>query len=671
VGLVHHGSGPRHTSLLDPSFPEGLAMYARRVAERYPWVEDWTPVNEPLTTARFSGLYGHWYPHHRDAASFVRALIHQCKATVLAMKAIRAVNPRARLVQTEDFGKTYSTETLAYQARHENHRRLLSIDLLCGRVGPGHPLHGYLLRVGATERELAFFQNTHCVPDVIGVNYYVTSDRFLDERLEGYPAWCHGGNGRHRYADLEAARVRAEGIHGHPSLLSELFERYERPVAITEAHLGGAREEQLRWFLEAWSGALAARERGVPVLAVTAWSLLGAFDWDCLVTRERGCYEPGAFDVRTSPPRPTALASLLRALAGEQPFRHPVTSTEGWWRRPVRLLYPAVNDPESRHPDRIAPAIQGGSAASLIESVTSRASGAEPEAASSGGAPLLIAGAHGTLGRAFGRLCALRGLRYRLLGRAEMDIADLASVRRAIDRLSPWAVINAAGYVRVDDAEHERDRCTRENVRGPAALATACAERSVPLATFSSDLVFSGAQSRPYVESDDVAPLGVYGLSKALGEREVMRAHPGALVVRTGAFFGPWDEHNFVTVALRALSRGRPLRAASDAVVSPTYVPDLVNAALDLLVDSATGLWHIANRGEVTWADLARKTAELAGLDASCVIPCPTRALGLAAPRPAYSALGTQRGVVLPALEESLSRYLREREHGLSSSAAA
>src|SRR5918997_1466087 len=73
VGLVHHGSGPRHTSLVDPAFPEGLAEFARAVAERYPWVDAYTPVNEPLTTARFSGLYGHWYPHGHDALTFARA----------------------------------------------------------------------------------------------------------------------------------------------------------------------------------------------------------------------------------------------------------------------------------------------------------------------------------------------------------------------------------------------------------------------------------------------------------------------------------------------------------------------------------------------------------------------------------------------------------------------
>lgn len=81
-GLLHHGSGPRYTELLDPDFPEKLADYAARVAERYPWIKMWTPVNEPLTTARFSALYGHWYPHTKDYSLFLRALVNECKGTL-------------------------------------------------------------------------------------------------------------------------------------------------------------------------------------------------------------------------------------------------------------------------------------------------------------------------------------------------------------------------------------------------------------------------------------------------------------------------------------------------------------------------------------------------------------------------------------------------------------
>jgi dTDP-4-dehydrorhamnose reductase len=106
--------------------------------------------------------------------------------------------------------------------------------------------------------------------------------------------------------------------------------------------------------------------------------------------------------------------------------------------------------------------------------------------------PLLITGASGTLGRAFGRRCELRGLAYRLLSRSELDIADRDSVDAALALHGPWAVVNAAGYVRVDQAEQDRDRCFRENADGPALLAEACAARRMGLLTFSSDLVFDG-----------------------------------------------------------------------------------------------------------------------------------------------------------------------------------
>src|SRR5205085_7915669 len=132
VGLVHHGSGPPHTSLTDPAFADGLAAFAGRVAERFPWVDAYTPVNEPLTTARFSGLYGHWFPHGRDDRTFARALLHQCRAVVLAMRAVRSVTPGARLVQTEALGKIFSTPAPAYQADFESERRWLTGGLLCG-----------------------------------------------------------------------------------------------------------------------------------------------------------------------------------------------------------------------------------------------------------------------------------------------------------------------------------------------------------------------------------------------------------------------------------------------------------------------------------------------------------------------------------------------------------
>ncbi len=345
AGLVHHGSGPRHTSLIDPSFADGLAAFARAVAERYPWLDSYTPVNEPLTTARFSGLYGHWYPHGRDNATFIRALLTECRAVAQAMQAIRSVNPTAQLVQTDDLGKTYSTPLLSYQAEFENERRWLTFDLLCGRVDAHHFLWKYLRSSGASESELHWFVEHPCPPDIIGINHYLTSERFLDERLERYPAHQHGGNGQHRYADVESVRVHADGPAGFRVLLREAAQRYALPLAVTEAHLGCTREEQLRWLLEAWHSAQELRQEGIDVRAVTAWSLLGAFDWNKLVTACNGFYEPGVFDIRAPRPRPTALAWLMRELSAGREPDHPLLSVPGWWRQPTRFFYPPVHAP--------------------------------------------------------------------------------------------------------------------------------------------------------------------------------------------------------------------------------------------------------------------------------------------------------------------------------------
>lgn len=641
LGLVHHGSGPRATNLLDPAFPERLAHYARLVAERYPWVTAYTPVNEPLTTARFSGLYGHWYPHGRDDRSFAYALIHQCKGVALAMRAIREVVPNAQLVQTDDLGKILSTPLLAYQARFENERRWATFDLLCGRMTPDHPIWPFLRDSGVSEEDLEWFLENPSPPDVIGLNYYLSSERFLDERIERYPPSTHGGNKRHRYADTEATRVAEVDCIGAAGLLQEAWERYHLPLAITESHNGSTREEQIRWLCEIWEAAQSARGSGADVRAVTIWALLGSYDWHTLVTREANHYEPGVFDIRGPEPRPTALAHVAKALAASSTPDHPTLASSGWWRRPLRVLYGRPFDP--------GPAMRHDfSACDALSTIQSR--------------PLLITGATGTLGLAFARLCELRGLPYYLLSRQELDIAEPAMAQAVLDQIRPWAVVNTAGYVRVDDAEREPERCFRENADGPAYLAELCAARDIALVTFSSDLVFDGEQQHPYVESSPVAPLNVYGRSKAAAEQRVLAAHSRSLVVRTSAFFGPWDRYNFVTLARQRLLSGQPVIADGESVIAPTYVPDLVNTTLDLLIDGAGGLWHLAHVGALTWAELARRVAVLQGSNPHMIDARPAAQMGYAAPRPPYSVLGSERGQLLPALEDALDRYWRECE---------
>jgi dTDP-4-dehydrorhamnose reductase len=644
VGLVHHGSGPRDTSLLDPAFPRKLADFAARVAERYPWVEMVTPINEPLTTARFACLYGHWYPHVRDERSFVRALMNQILAIRASMAAFRAVNPETALMQTEDLGKTYSTSTLAYQAEFENHRRWLTFDLLFGRVDSGHPLMRHLLDNGATHAELESLAEDPCAPDIVGVNHYLTGERFLDGRVEHYPSASRGGNGIHEYADVEAVRVLENGIAGHTGLLTEAWERFRAPLAITEVHLGCTREHQLRWLAEAWQSACVLRDDGCDIRAVTVWSLLGSCNWDSLLTKEDGVYEPGPFDTRSIPPRETALATVARELASQGHSSHPALDGDGWWRSRSRLSYPGHRSaPHSRVLER---------------QIHSRR-------------PILITGAGGTLGSAVARICAARGLEHRALTHADLDIARPDAVDAVIAELEPWAIVNAAGYVRVDDAEWYSASCRRANTDGALTLGRACAEKEIRLLTFSTDLVFDGESSRPYVESAVVNPLSVYGASKADAERELLKLKRQPLVVRTSAFFGPWDEYNFLTATLASIAAGISVAAADDVVVSPTYVPDLVNAALDLLIDDGRGIWHLTNPSAVSWLEFGKLAANAAGLDADLIVAKPASELRLRARRPRFSALTSERGTLMPPLADAIERYVAECANTLRAASAA
>lgn len=636
VGLMHHGSGPRDTSLIDPALPERLAVFARVVAERYPWVRHFTPINEPLTTARFSTLYGHWYPHARSPHDFARAVIGQVNAIAVAMRAIREVSPDALLVQTEDLGKTYARPRLQYQADFENERRWLTYDLLCGRVNGNHPMAPYLRWAGIPAADVDAMASAPCPPDVIGINHYLTSERYLDERLDRYPAESHGGNGRHRYADVEAVRVLADGVAGPYALLRETWERYRLPVAVTEAHLACTREQQLRWLDEVWHAAVRLAGEGADVRAVTAWSTFGAFDWASLLTRNDGSYEPGAFDIRGPHPRPTAVGSMVRSLATHGEWDQPVLHGPGWWRSDKRLIYPASSDDS----------VDRGRMARLQPARTAP------------GTPILVVGANGTLGRAVVAACEHRDIAYRGLARGDLDVADADAVGRTVAAIRPWAVINCAGFVRVDHAEHERGACWRSNVAGAVTLAAVCAEHGVAFVTFSSDLVFDGEKDAPYVESDGVRPLSEYGRSKAEAERAVVAANERSLVIRTAAFFGH-DDYNFVTHALRALASGQAFMATRDVVVSPTYVPDLVEATLDHVIDGERGVWHLANDGAVSWEELAVRAANVAGVSTRCLRGVTLEEMALDAPRPRYTPLTSERGKVLAPLENALARYAR------------
>lgn len=169
-----------------------------------------------------------------------------------------------------------------------------------------------------------------------------------------------------------------------------------------------------------------------------------------------------------------------------------------------------------------------------------------------------------------------RGLAAICLTQLELDIANPIAVESCMTRLQPRAVINALDSLRVDDAERDPERCMVENSQGAANLADACARHSARLLTFSSNLVFDGTKGSPYVEDDPVAPLSCYGQSKAAAEQQILHRLPEALIVRTGALFGPWDDYNFVTRTLQTLASGERPFAVTDEIVTLTYRPRLM-----------------------------------------------------------------------------------------------
>lgn len=619
VGLMHHGSGPRYTSLLDPNFPALLATHAARVAARYPWIDLFTPVNEPLTTARFSGLYGHWYPHARSEAAFCRMVVNQCKATVLAMRAIRLITPSARLVQTEDIGRTFSTPPLQAQADYENERRWLSLDLLCGRVGPAHPWHRRLLDHGIDPSDLSLLLDAEGAPDIIGANHYLTSERYLDGHVSAYPKALRGGNGRRRYADVEAVRVAIlDGATGPRARLAEMWQRYRRPIAVTEVHHGCSRDEQLRWFAEVWSAATELRSSGVPVEAVTVWSLLGAYDWNVLLVRENGFYEPGAFDIRSPSPRLTAIGRATRDVARTGSFDHPVLDMPGWWRRPERF-YRGVPPP--------APA--GRPPRCLIV----LASGASSEAA-------------------FRRICGERGLAHRIVDASPVSACKGELLAEAVRRDRAWAVVDATGIPRAAAAKRYPGGSFRADARGAHEVARTCARLGLPLLAFSSDRVFDGTLGRAYRESDAVRPSDAYGRSEAEAEGGMGEAFPASLVVRTGTVFG-LGMGCFASESLRRCGAGfsGPMRPAE--TMSLTYMPDLVHAALDLLIDGEQGFWHLVNQGERTWSGFVQDLAAAAHLPTPDTRDTPAGSLR-------NIALTSERGLVMPTLESAVERFVQE-----------
>lgn len=255
---------------------------------------------------------------------------------------------------------------------------------------------------------------------------------------------------------------------------------------------------------------------------------------------------------------------------------------------------------------------------------------------------LVLGGKTGLLGQALCHSIKQAGAKAIALSSKECDILNPISIEKILDRRDPDIMINAAAYTQVDQAEEEEEMAFALNATAPPLLATMAAKRSIPFVHFSTDFVFNGAQSTPYSVYDEPNPFSVYGISKADGERGLLRlGYEKTIIIRISWLFGP-GRINFVEKILSLCDERDALSVVDDQTGSPSYAPDVAQNTLLLLEHDAQGIYHLANSGTTTWYGLAHKAAELAGKTCS-ISPVPTSAYPTKAVRPAYSALDLSR----------------------------
>ncbi|ATB60024.1 dTDP-4-dehydrorhamnose reductase [Xanthomonas citri] len=253
-----------------------------------------------------------------------------------------------------------------------------------------------------------------------------------------------------------------------------------------------------------------------------------------------------------------------------------------------------------------------------------------------------------------------------------IDLNELASLDLALNRVRPALVVNAAAYTAVDRAEQERDAAFRANAEAPGVIAQWCARADVPLVHYSTDYVFDGQGTRPYLPDDATAPLGVYGQSKLAGERAVQAAGGRHLIFRTAWVYAAHG-HNFLRTMLRVGAERDVLRVVADQIGTPTpaaLIADITAHALRQ-PGEPSGLWHLTAAGQTTWHGFAEAIFAQARARGLLARTPRVEAIGTAdyptpAKRPAYSRLDTHSlqdtfGVRLPDWQDGLSQVLDTR----------
>ncbi len=280
---------------------------------------------------------------------------------------------------------------------------------------------------------------------------------------------------------------------------------------------------------------------------------------------------------------------------------------------------------------------------------------------------IALIGADGQLGTDLREVLA--GEDVRPLFYPDFDVTDAAGAASRLASLGPDIVINTSAFHRVDECEDRIEDAFRVNAFAVRDLARACRALGAALVHFSTDFVFDGAASRPYVETDRPGPLSAYAASKLAGEHLLAAEWERHFIVRTCGLFGRAGclekGRNFVETMLELARSGRTIRVVNDQVVGPTSSLELARAVKALIGTRAYGLYHITSRGGCSWHEFARTILEMSGLEAD-LVPVSSEAYAAKARRPAYSLLddAKARALGIPGCSEwraALAAYLADR----------
>ena len=282
----------------------------------------------------------------------------------------------------------------------------------------------------------------------------------------------------------------------------------------------------------------------------------------------------------------------------------------------------------------------------------------------------VIFGSGGQLGVELCREFERRAWHVRRFDRQSLDVTDSAAVERAIANAEPQVVLNSAAYNQVDIAERQALEAYQANAFAVRNLAMACRQNGAQLIHYSTDYVFDGAKTSPYVETDMPHPLGAYAVSKLAGELYAQAYLSDPLIVRVSGVFGPSGRFtprgNFVELMLRLAQGNSPIRVVEDHVASPTYAPAIASRTADMVERRMGGLFHMGGGQAISWYEYAKLIFEMAGLNPQ-LQATDEREYRTAAKRPKYSALSNRKleeaGIApMPSIRDALRDYLERRD---------